>query len=180
MSPDDLRLYRLIGTKAARVGHGHFFANLHRFPRPSVSYLEVRQQVRAERHRQRVRALAPLICVVAMVTAWQPAIAHGNVNARRSFTSPTLFNDVVNSGETFMPKPTVEEYIDAATEGQRASHPFDTKSAAEVLEVHPNRVGDWANRTEDKLTRLARRQPAQVAAFCLRILARAYATKGER
>lgn len=69
--------------------------------------------------------------------------------------------------------PRIDEFVAEATDG-RARHPFDTKSAAEALQCHPNKVGDWANRTEDKLTRLARRQPAQVAAFCLRILARSY------
>lgn len=69
---------------------------------------------------------------------------------------------------------TIEQLLAEAMDGQRASHPFNTKDAARTLQVHENRVGDWANRTEAKLTALARTQPRAVAVFCLRILAKSY------
>lgn len=123
--------------------------------------------------------------VAAPIVNFTPSLTASRVQRTTApfLTTPTLFNDVVNrgalrfsicrfSGENAMPR--VDSYIDAATDGQRANHPFDTKRAAEALEVHPNRVGDWADRTEKKLTALARQQPAAVAAFCLRVMARAH------
>lgn len=75
----------------------------------------------------------------------------------------------------------LEKFIKEATDGpgykRRANHPFDTKDAADALDIHENKLGAWADRTEDKLIRIAKRQPAQVAAFCLRILARSYAER---
>jgi hypothetical protein len=67
----------------------------------------------------------------------------------------------------------VERSLAAVTEDRRASYLFDTKAASEAVRCVPNKFGDWWSRTEWKLTELAKRDPAAVAAHFAMILARA-------
>jgi hypothetical protein len=74
----------------------------------------------------------------------------------------------------------IERRIASITEDHRAAYLFGTKTAADAVGCHPNKFGDWWTRTEDKLLRLCRAQPAQLAAHFAVIFARAQQERGQK
>ena len=67
----------------------------------------------------------------------------------------------------------IRQTLDSLTTDRRASYLFDTKVIATALDVHPNRVSDWWYRTKEKLRKVAKVQPGQLAAEMAVIFAEA-------
>lgn len=69
----------------------------------------------------------------------------------------------------------IERRIASITEDRRASYLWDTKVAAEALNIQPNRFGEWWLRTRGKLIDLFMAQPGETAAELAALIATAAA-----
>jgi hypothetical protein len=74
----------------------------------------------------------------------------------------------------------VERVIASITEDRRTDYLWETKLAAPVAGMVPNKFKDWWMRNREKLEALARRFPAETAAELALILARAASEERSR
>jgi hypothetical protein len=70
--------------------------------------------------------------------------------------------------------------VSAIREDRRADYLFHTKSAADALNIHPNKFGDWWFRTREKLIDLYVACPGELAAELAALIAMAEAERQRR
>jgi hypothetical protein len=74
----------------------------------------------------------------------------------------------------------IEQKLRSITEDQRAQWLWDTKRAADAVQCHPRKFGDWWSRTRGKLIELGADQPGETAAELAALIAMACQLREKR
>ncbi len=74
----------------------------------------------------------------------------------------------------------IERRVHSITEDRRSDWLWDTKSASEAVGCHPNKFGDWIQRTRRKFIELYIAQPGETAAELVSLIALAEVERKKR